>query len=168
MKKILATCIVLLSVYATTGVYAAEWDETATRGTGVIQPGTIVTWTSEPCGIEQEWLEWFINNGSLGAEMVTTNPDLPADNMKRYPCVVGANNGFVDFISELYRFMYFAALIFGVIMIVLAGIIMSMSGVVGEKSKEFAKNWIPKILVGLACLVLIPFILKTVAPFFFR
>lgn len=64
--------------------------------------------------------------------------------------------------------MYFTALIFGVAMIVLAGLFLSMSGAAGEKSKEFAKKWIPKILLGIVWLVFIPFVLKTIAPFFFR
>ena len=53
-------------------------------------------------------------------------------------------------------------------MIVLAGVFLSMTGAAGDKAREFAKRWIPKILFGIAWLVFIPFILKTMAPFFFN
>ena len=124
----------------------------------VIAPSTITTYTTEPCGFE-----W----GSGGGELIYTW-NIPADMAKRYPCTVGSEDGFVEFISELYRFMYFLALIFGVAMIILAGVALSMSGAAWDKSKEFAKKWIPKILFGVIWLLFIPFILKTMAPFFFK
>lgn len=171
MKKRIITSILFLLSFAIVPISTADDHEEGTRGTrwnGLIQPTTIVTWTSEPCGIQWEGIDAFLNDEPLVEESVTSTPGLPEDNMKRYPCVVWVDSGFMEFISELYRFAYFTALIFWVIMIVLSGIILSMSGVTGDKSKEFAKKWIPKILLGITILVLIPFLLKTIAPFFFQ
>jgi hypothetical protein len=50
---------------------------------------------------------------------------------------------------------------------VVLGIGMSLSGVASEEMKSKAKSKIMDILIGLVALALIPWILKTIAPFFF-
>lgn len=51
---------------------------------------------------------------------------------------------------------------------VVLGIGMSISGVGTEEIKNKAKEKIMDILIGLVALALVPWILKTIAPFFFK
>ena len=51
---------------------------------------------------------------------------------------------------------------------VLMGVGLSVSGVGSENMKEMAKSRIVAILTGLLALAMIPWLLKTVAPFFFQ
>lgn len=50
---------------------------------------------------------------------------------------------------------------------VILGIGMSLSGVASEEMKNMAKNKIMDIFIGLLALAMVPWILKTIAPFFF-
>ena len=114
----------------------------------------IVTYTSEPCGIAGEdggWGEFFGNTSQT----------------ERYKCTISASTGFIDFISSIYKYIFFISLVIGVLLMVVLGIGMSLSGVASEEMKTKAKSKIMDILIGLIALALIPWILKTIAPFFF-
>ncbi len=115
----------------------------------------IVTYTSEPCGIAGE--KWsfggfFGNNSQMG----------------RYKCYISASTGFIDFISSIYKYIFFISLVIGVLLMVILGIGMSISGVATEEIKNQAKSKIMDVLIGLVALALVPWILKTIAPFFFK
>lgn len=118
---------------------------------------SITTYTSEPCGIAGEqgsFMELFGNNSQTA----------------RYRCTVSASTGFIDFISSIYKYVFFISLVAGVLLMVVLGIGISISwisGSVGEEIKSKAKSKIIDILIGLVALALIPWILKTIAPFFF-
>lgn len=71
-------------------------------------------------------------------------------------------------ISDIYKFVFFISLIIGVLMIVTLGIGMSFSGVASEDMKTKSKEKIKDIVYGLIAMSLIPWILKTLAPFFFE
>ena|GEM_PF-1022849 len=88
--------------------------------------------------------------------------------MGRYKCYISASNGFVDFISSIYKYVFFISLVIGVLLMVVLGIGMSISGIGSEDLKTKAKEKIMDILIGLLALAMIPWILKTIAPFFFR
>ena len=60
------------------------------------------------------------------------------------------------------------SLLVGVLLIVVMGIGMMWSGVASEEMKTAAKAKILDIFAGLMAMALIPWILKTVAPFFFK
>ncbi|MBP6921105.1 hypothetical protein KBB89_00975 [Candidatus Gracilibacteria bacterium] len=112
----------------------------------------IVTYTSEPCGIAGE-------KGSFGGG---------GGQMARYKCYISASNGFVEFISSIYKYVFFISLVIGVLLMVVLGIGMSISGVATEEIKNKAKSKIMDVLIGLVALALIPWILKTIAPFVFK
>lgn len=88
--------------------------------------------------------------------------------MGRYKCYISASTGFIDFISSIYKYIFFISLVIGVLLMVVLGIGMSISGVGSEDVKNKAKSKIIDILIGLVALALIPWILKTIAPFFFK
>jgi nitrogen fixation/metabolism regulation signal transduction histidine kinase len=88
--------------------------------------------------------------------------------MGRYKCTISASNGFVDFISSIYKYVFFISLVIGVLLMVVLGIGMSISGIGSEEIKTQAKAKIMDILIGLFALAMIPWILKTIAPFFFK
>lgn len=88
--------------------------------------------------------------------------------MARYACTVCGPNAFIEFISSIYKFIFFISLILGVLAIVLMGIGMTLSGVASEELKTKSKERIGYIISGLMAMGLIPWILKTVAPFFFQ
>lgn len=50
---------------------------------------------------------------------------------------------------------------------VMMGIAVSLSGIASEEMKTKAKSKILDILYGLLALAMIPWILKTIAPYFF-
>jgi len=58
--------------------------------------------------------------------------------------------------------------VLGVLFLVILGVGYSISGVSTEEIKAKAKEKIVAIIIGLIALTLIPWILKTVAPFFFE
>jgi hypothetical protein len=88
--------------------------------------------------------------------------------MARYKCYISASDGFVDFISSIYKYIFFISLVIGVLLMVVLGIGMSISGVGTEEIKSQAKAKIIDILIGLVALAMVPWILKTIAPFFFK
>lgn len=154
MKKLY---ILIAALLATSGVFA-QGSEYAQDN---LPPGMlgknlmIVTYTSEPCGIAGE--KWsfggfFGNNSQLA----------------RYKCYISASDGFIEFISSIYKYIFFISLVIGVLLMVILGIGMSISGVATEEIKNKAKAKIMDILIGLVALALIPWILKTIAPFFFK
>ncbi len=151
MKKILTLFIFCLSLLAPY-VLAYQEDD--------LDPGllgsnlSITTYTSEPCGVAGE-------QGSFGELFGNTSQ------LARYKCTLSASTGFIDFISSIYKYIFFISLVVGVLLMVVLGIGMSLSGVASEEMKSKAKSKIMDILIGLVALALIPWILKTIAPFFF-
>ena len=154
MKKIyilLWTLLVTSCVFAQGSEYAQDDLPPGLLGKNL----QIVTYTSEPCWIAGE--KWsfggfFGNNSQMG----------------RYKCYISASNGFIEFISSIYKYVFFISLVIGVLLMVILGIGMSISGVATEEIKNQAKAKIMDILIGLVALALIPWILKTIAPFFFK
>ncbi len=115
---------------------------------------TITTYTSEPCWVAGEdggYTEIFGNSSQT----------------ERYKCTISASTGFIDFISSIYKYIFFISLVLGVLLMVILGIGMSLSGVASEEMKNMAKNKIMDIFIGLLALAMVPWILKTIAPFFF-
>lgn len=127
-----------------------------------IEPGLlsenldITTYTSEPCGIAGEE-GWFAETSGDSSQLA------------RYKCTISASTGFIDFISSIYKYIFFITLVIGVLMLVVIGILMSIGWVLpdGEALAEKAKSKIMDIVIGLVALAMIPWILKTIAPFFF-
>ena len=154
MKKIYLLIATLLFSLVT---FAQGWDYQQDE----LPPGLlgknlqIVTYTSEPCWIAGE--KWgfggFFGNNSQ---------------MARYKCYISASDGFIEFISSIYKYIFFISLVIGVLLMVVLGIGMSISGVATEEIKNNAKSKIKDILIGLLALGLVPWILKTIAPFFFK
>lgn len=151
MKKILTFLIFCLPLL--TGVtlaYQPDEEPVGVLGNNL----NITTYTSEPCGVAGE-------KGSFGGIFGNTSQ------MGRYECTISASTGFIDFISSIYKYIFFISLVVGVLLMVVLGIGMSLSGVASEEMKSKAKSKIMDILIGLVALALIPWILKTIAPFFF-
>jgi hypothetical protein len=118
----------------------------------------IITYTSQPC-----WVGWEGNSTpSYTGDESTTQDD-------RYKCTVSASTGFIDFISGLYKYIFFISLVVGVLVVVVIGIMISLTGIIpeGEEFTNEAKGKIMDIFIGLLALATIPWILKTIAPFFF-
>ncbi|MEI6710785.1 MAG: hypothetical protein WCK88_00490 [bacterium] len=88
--------------------------------------------------------------------------------MARYQCCVSSGSGFVDFIASIYKYVFFISLVLGVLFMVALGIGLSISGFDEGKIKQAAKTQIVATIIGLIALALIPWILKTVAPFIFQ
>lgn len=156
MKKklifILASLIFSFPVFSASEKFQQDDIEPGLLGSNL----DIVTYTSEPCGIagEEGWtVETFGNSSQLA----------------RYRCTVSASTGFIDFISSIYKYIFFITLVIGVLVLVVIGILMSIGWVLpdGEALAEKAKSKIMDILIGLIALAMIPWILKTIAPFFF-
>jgi hypothetical protein len=152
MKKILTFlifCLPLMTGMAN-AAYQPDGETPGLLGSNL----TITTYTSEPCGVAGE-------QGSFGGIFGNTSQ------MGRYRCSISASTGFIDFISSIYKYIFFISLVVGVLLMVVLGIGMSISGVASEEMKSKAKSKIIDILIGLVALALIPWILKTIAPFFF-
>ncbi len=148
MKKILQ--ITLLSIlFCTIGMVFArsETDDLTSLGTDL----NITTYTSEPCGIAGEGAGFCTGSGQL----------------RRCKCTVSAGSGFITFIASIYKYLFFISLVIGVFMIVILGIGMSISGF-EEELQAKSKKKIFEILTGLFALSMIPWILKTIAPYFFQ
>lgn len=148
MKKILQ--ITLLSIlFCTMGMVFArsETDDLTSLGTDL----NITTYTSEPCGIAGEGAGFCTGSGQL----------------RRCKCTVSAGSGFITFIASIYKYLFFISLVIGVFMIVILGIGMSISGF-EEELQAKSKKKIFEILTGLFALSMIPWILKTIAPYFFQ
>ncbi len=152
MKKILLI-ISILVLWIT--VHAAEYQEGEydQLNTSLLGDFNVVTYTSEPC--------LPTDGGSFQENKSQT---------QRYKCTISASSGFVDFISSIYKYVFFISLVIGVLMMVVLGIGISISWLPGvwEEVKTQAKQKIVAIFLGLVALALIPWILKTVAPFFFE
>ncbi|MBP7773466.1 hypothetical protein KA071_00020 [Candidatus Gracilibacteria bacterium] len=151
MKKILTFlifCLPLLTGIA--NAYQKDGEPAGLLGANL----SITTYTSEPCGVAGE-------QGSFGSIFGNTSQTA------RYRCSISASTGFIDFISSIYKYIFFISLVVGVLLMVVLGIGMSLSGVASEEMKSKAKSKIMDILIGLVALALIPWILKTIAPFFF-
>ena len=88
--------------------------------------------------------------------------------MARYQCCVSSQTGFTDFIASIYKYIFFISLVLGVLFMVVLGIGISISGFDEGKIKEKAKTQLVATIVGIVALALIPWILKTVAPFIFQ
>lgn len=111
----------------------------------------ICTITSEPCGLGKSG--WAISGSGQNA---------------RYKCCVSAKTWFVDFIADIYKYVFFISLVIWVLLVVVMGIGISISWIGTEEIKAKSKERIFAILSGLMAMALIPWILKTVAPFFFK
>lgn len=148
MKKILL--LIIIFWVSSFGIFAedANYD---TAGSNMGVPNKICTITSEPCSIGST--QGRIGSGSW--------------QMARYECCVSAHSGFTDFIASIYKYIFFISLVLGVLFMVILGIGISISGFKGG-IKEAAQKQIVATLVGLIVLALIPWILKTVAPFIFQ
>lgn len=120
-------------------------------GSNLWMPNQICTITSEPCSIGA-------NQSSIGG----------SGQMARYKCCVTAESGFVDFIASIYKYVFFISLVLWVLFMVVLGIGISISGFDEGEIKNKAKTQIVATLIGLIALALIPWILKTVAPFIFQ
>jgi hypothetical protein len=144
MKKIILFILIILS--STFTVFAGFQSDGATDVLWMNL--NITTYTSEPCGFGEE-----SNTSQLA----------------RYKCTLSASTGFIDFISSIYKYIFFITLVIGVLVMVVIGILMAVGWIVpdGEEFKTKAKAKIMDILIGLIALAMIPWILKTIAPFFF-
>lgn len=112
----------------------------------------MITYTSEPCLVTK-------GNPINGKE----------GQMARYKCEVDADT-YKDFISEAYKLIFFISLIVSVLLIVTYGILLTLSGVIplAEEYRTAIKGRITDILIGVLWLGMIPWILKTIAPFVFK
>lgn len=148
MKKIFQIAILSI-LFCTMGMVFArsETDDLTSLGTDL----NITTYTSEPCGIAGEGAGFCTGSGQL----------------RRCKCTVSAGSGFITFIASIYKYLFFISLVIGVFMIVILGIGMSISGF-EEELQAKSKKKIFEILMGLFALSMIPWILKTIAPYFFQ
>ncbi|MFA6079963.1 MAG: hypothetical protein WC753_00580 [Candidatus Gracilibacteria bacterium] len=148
MKKTL----LLITLIGTSSIFGFAQDS---NYDGVNQyvgmPSEICTITSEPCGLSSK-------GGLIGGT---------SGQMSRYRCCVQSKTGFVEFVADIYKYIFFISLILGVLFLVIFGVGYSISGVSTEEIKTMAKEKIIAIIIGLVALTLIPWILKTVVPFFF-
>ncbi len=132
-------------------------------------------------GVFAQYQQDNLPPGLLGKNLMittyTANPDIENKNCiliswrgqtARYKCYISASSGFIDFIASIYKYIFFISLVIGVLLMVILGIGMSISGVATEEIKNKAKAKIMDILIGLVALALVPWILKTIAPFFFK
>lgn len=149
MKKILQITLlsILLCTIGTVFAARSETDDLTSLGTDL----NITTYTSEPCGIAGEGAGFCTGSGQL----------------RRCKCTVSAGSGFITFIASIYKYLFFISLVIGVFMIVILGIGMSISGF-EEELQAKSKKKIFEILTGLFALSMIPWILKTIAPYFFQ
>jgi hypothetical protein len=148
MKKILQITILSILFFTVGMVFArSETDDLTGLGADL----NITTYTSEPCGIAGEGAGFCTGSGQL----------------RRCKCTVSAGSGFITFIASIYKYLFFISLVIGVFMIVVLGIGMSISGF-SEELQSQSKKKIFEILAGLFALSMIPWILKTIAPFFFE
>lgn len=157
MKKILSLLLFLIclcgwAIFAEENVSPYQKDDLPAGLLGANLD--IVTYTTEPC-----WIAW--ENGGVGSFLWTS------DQLARYKCYISASTWFIDFISSIYKYIFFISLVIGVLLMVVLGIGMSLSGVASEELKSKAKAKILDIFIGLLALAMVPWILKTVAPFFF-
>ncbi len=149
MKKILQITLlsILLCTIGTVFAARSETDDLTSLWTDL----NITTYTSEPCGIAGEGAGFCTGSGQL----------------RRCKCTVSAGSGFITFIASIYKYLFFISLVIGVFMIVILGIGMSISGF-EEELQAKSKKKIFEILTGLFALSMIPWILKTIAPYFFQ
>lgn len=142
---------VIIFLFSTTTIWAVQ--DNLPKGL-LSEQMCITTYTSEPCGTD----------GTPVGTTWTGN----SNQLARYACTVCWPNSFITFISGIYKYIFFICLIVGVLTIVILGIGMSISGVSTEELKTKSKERIGLIVSGLIAMSLIPWILKTVAPFFFK
>ena len=86
---------------------------------------------------------------------------------RRYKCTCNSTSCFTEFLQSMYNTTFFLTLISSVLMLVVWGIMISVSGVDTEM-KSKAKSMIIRIIIGILVLALIPLILTTVAPWIFN
>ena len=150
MKKLSLILIALTTLTLTSSVWAVQDN----IDSGLLTNMCISTYTSEPCGIAGE--KWSSSSNGQSGQLA------------RYKCEVCWADAFITMISDIYKFVFFISLIIGVLMIVTLGIGMSFSWVASEDMKAKSKEKIKDIVYGLIAMSLIPWILKTLAPFFFK
>ncbi len=146
-----ALCFLLCAFGTAFAQDKAGYDAT---GTNTGMPTEICTITSEPCIV---WQTGWIQYGS------TTGWQ-----MARYRCCVQSQTGFVDLIKNMYKYIYFISMVFWLMFFVLLGVGYAISGFSTEEIKANAKTKIGAIIIGLMVLIMIPWILKTIAPFVFQ
>lgn len=134
-------------------------------GTNLGMPTEICTITSEPCIAWTTSSDYWSCTSSDGKSNCSFSWNWQ---MARYRCCVQAETGFIDLVQSMYKYIYFIAMVFWLLFFVLLGIGYSISGFSTEEIKAHAKTKIGAIIIGLMVLILIPWILKTVAPFIFR
>lgn len=152
MKKILPL-LVLIAGTSSIFCMAADLPDYDAAGSNMGMPTEICTVTSEPCVVGASWGQQYWSSGGQ---------------MARYRCCVQAESGFVDLIKTIYQYVFFITLVLWVLFLVILGIGYSISGVSTEEIKAQAKGKIIAGIIGIVALALIPWILKTVAPFFFQ
>lgn len=148
MKK----ALIFILLFWATNIFvmaAGDYDE---PGEYLGMPTSICTVTSEPCKLGETW--WRIGGWS--------------SQMARYQCCVSSRSWFTDFIASIYKYVFFISLVLWVLFMVVLGIGISISGFDEGKIKEKAKTQLIATLIGIVALALIPWILKTVAPFIFK
>jgi len=147
MKKIL----LFLCFFWVTSFYAMAESNYDDPNTNLWIPTKICTITSEPCKLGES----------------STRISWGSAQMARYQCCVDSDWGFTDFIASIYKYIFFISLVLGVLFMVVLGIGISISGFDEGKIKEKAKTQLVATIIGIIALALIPWILKTVAPFIF-
>lgn len=111
------------------GAYAAASQDL--ESPGILSGMCITTVTSEPCGF----------GGDSGSVLSG------GDQTARYSCRVCGAQGFIEFISQIYKFIFFISMIIGVLVIVALGLGMSLGGMADtEEIKTKAKYRIMSIL----------------------
>lgn len=147
MKK---TLIFLLIFWGTTYTILAQNPNFDNPNENLGTPSEICTITSEPCSI------WATQSSLWGSGQLA-----------RYKCCVSAQSGFVDLIASIYKYVFFISLVLGVLFMVVLGIGISISGFDEGGIKAKAKTQLVATIIGIIALALIPWILKTIAPFIF-
>ena len=86
----------------------------------------------------------------------------------QYACTITPGFGmFMQLISGFIKYATFLTVLVGILMLVVSGVRLSLSGVNKDMAGD-SKAMITKILTGLAFLFLISFILNTVAPWIYH
>lgn len=137
------------------------------------QWGTATSWDNS-LGNEAGW-----DGGSGGPTEVMVTEEIPGMNCtkegtgigpesKKYKCTIQPGFGSVmAILSGLIKYATFITALVGVLMLVVSGIMYSMSGA-NSKAKTDATEHLQKVILGLVLLFLVGFVLNTVAPWIYR
>ena len=160
LKKILAA-VCLSALSAAPSAYAVNTPLPADNGGG----GSPSASSPSPAA-EKKPVQVRVSEKVPGAKCVDAvpfNKDAPV-----YVCDVGEGfSGFFDALRGLLKYGMFIGLLFGVLMLVVAGIRYSAAGMLGDEEKGNAKAMLVKVISGIVGLALIGFLLNTFAPWVF-